>query len=66
MLDKSRPFGVNDFVSSALPEERPQVQATLNKLRISNINVRFHAEASSSLDKLMSLPSSIVPLTITR
>ena len=63
---KSRTFGVNDFVSSALPEERPRVQATLNKLRISNINVRFQAEASSSLDKLLSLPASIVPLTITR
>ena len=63
---KNRSFGVNDFVNSALPEDRPQVQATLSKLRISNINVRFRAEASSSLDKLLSLPSSIVPLTITR
>jgi hypothetical protein len=63
---KNRSFVVNDFVNSALPEDRPQVQATLSKLRISNINVRFRAEASSSLDKLLSLPSSIVPLTITR
>jgi type VI secretion system protein ImpL len=63
---KNHSFGVNDFVNSALPEDRPQVQATLSKLRISNINVRFRAEASSSLDKLLSLPSSIVPFTITR
>jgi type VI secretion system protein ImpL len=63
---QSRPFGVNDFVNSALPEDRPKVQNTLNKLRISNITVRFHAQASSSLAKLMSLPSSIVPSTITR
>ena len=63
---QSRPFGVNDFVNSALPEDRPKVQNTLNKLRISNITVRFHAQASSSLDKLMSLPSPIVPSTIAR
>jgi hypothetical protein len=63
---QTRTFGVNDFVNSALPEDRPKVQNTLNKLRISSIKVRFHAQASSSLDKLMSLPSSIVPSTITR
>jgi Caspase domain len=56
---QSRTFGVNDFVNSALPENQLKVQNTLNKLRISNITVRFHAQASSSLDKLLSLPSSI-------
>jgi hypothetical protein len=56
----------NDFVSSAGPENQPQVQNTLNKLHISNIKVLFHAQASSSLDKLLSLPSPIVPSTITR
>jgi type VI secretion system protein ImpL len=63
--EKPRNFEVNDFVSSALPEERRQVTEALNKLRIGTIRARFHVDAPS-LDKLLSLSSPVVPLTITQ
>jgi hypothetical protein len=62
----SRNFGVDDFVRSALPEEQQRVTEALNRLRIRTIKVRFNVEVPSSVDKLLSLPSPVVPLAITQ
>jgi type VI secretion system protein ImpL len=62
----SRNFGVNEFVRSAPSEEQQRITEALNKLRISTIKVRFNVEVPSSLGKLLSLPSPIVPLAITQ
>jgi hypothetical protein len=62
----SRNFAVDDFVRSALPEEQQRVTEALNRLRIRTIKVRFNVEVPSSVDKLLSLPSPVVPLAITQ
>ena len=52
-----RNFGVSDFAS---------VAEKLHKYSITTIKVSFQVEVPPSLDKLMSPPSPVVPLTITR
>jgi hypothetical protein len=63
----SREFGSSDFASSAGPAERPQVEKALRDYHIDRIKIVYNVQVlSSGLDKLLSLPSPIVPLTIAR
>jgi len=63
----SREFGSSDFASAAGPTERLRVEKALRDYNIDRIKIVYGVQVlSSGLDKLLSPPSPVVPLTIAR
>ena len=63
----SHDFGSSDFASAVGPAERPQVEKALRDYHIDRIKIFYEVQRQSSgLDKLMSPPVPVVPLTIAR
>ena len=60
-------FRSSDFISSAGPAERPQVEKTLRDYQIDKIKISGDVKVlSSGLEKLLSPPAPVVPPTIAR
>jgi hypothetical protein len=64
---RSPEFGSSHFASAVGPADRPKVEKVLREYHINKIKIAYDVSMlSSGLDKLLTPPAPVVPLTITR